>query len=77
MQRCDRLRNKIFNLGEFANVRKTNLLDNSAYLQFMWKADVVETWIVDKEAFVSTDDFGRYIWGKSGVLKAKSDFLHR
>merc|ERR1719273_1281929 len=41
VQRCDQLRNKMYNLGELANVRKQNLLDNSAYLQFMWKADVV------------------------------------
>merc|ERR1719336_3049526 len=44
-QRCEQLRNKMYNLGELANIRKSNLLDNSAYLQFMWKADVVESWI--------------------------------
>merc|ERR1719431_2415771 len=27
-QRCEQLRNKMYNLGELANVRKTNLLDN-------------------------------------------------
>ena len=48
VQRCDQLRNKMHNLEELANVRKQNLLDNSAYLQFMWKADVVESWIADK-----------------------------
>merc|ERR1712079_867336 len=58
-QRCEQLRNKMYNLGELANVRKTNLLDNSAYLQFMWKADVVESWIADKEAHVRSDEFGR------------------
>merc|ERR1712038_1509926 len=56
-QRCEQLRNKMYNLGELANVRKTNLLDNSAYLQFMWKADVVESWIADKEAHVRSDEF--------------------
>merc|ERR1719210_2049363 len=74
VQRCDRLRNKIFNLGEFANVRKTNLLDNSAYLQFMWKADVVETWIVDKEAYVSTDDFGRDLSSVQTLLTKQETF---
>ena len=49
----------MYNLGELANVRKSNLLDNSAYLQFMWKADVVESWIADKEAHVRSDEFGR------------------
>ena len=43
-QRCEQLCNKIYNLGELANIRKFNLLDNSTYLQFMWKADVVESW---------------------------------
>ena len=43
-QWCKQLRNKMYNLGELANIRKSNLLDNSAYLQFMWKADVVESW---------------------------------
>ena len=52
VQRCDQLRNKMHNLGELANVRKQNLHDNSAYLQFMWKADVVESWIADKESYV-------------------------
>merc|ERR1712051_750968 len=51
VQRCDQLRNKMYNLGELANVRKQNLLDNSAYLQFMWKADVKESWIADKVTF--------------------------
>jgi len=74
VQRCDRLRNKIFNLGEFANVRKTNLLDNSAYLQFMWKADVVETWIVDKEAYVSTDDYGRDLSSVQTLLTKQETF---
>merc|ERR1712073_8366 len=74
VQRCDRLRNKIFNLGEFANVRKTNLLDNSAFLQFMWKADVVETWIVDKEAYVSTDDFGRDLSSVQTLLTKQETF---
>merc|ERR1719245_2226958 len=49
-QRCDLLRNKMHNLGDLANIRKQNLMDNSAYLQFMWKADVVESWIADKES---------------------------
>ena len=37
-QRCEQLCNKIYNLGELANIRKFNLLDNSTYIQFMWKA---------------------------------------
>ena len=41
-QRCEQLRNKMYNLGELANVRKSNLLDNYAYLQFKWKAEIIQ-----------------------------------
>lgn len=39
--------------------RKVALMDNSAYLQFMWKADVVEIWFGDKEKYVRSEEFGR------------------
>ena len=58
-QRCEQLCNKIYNLGELANIRKFNLLDNSTYLQFMWKADVMESWIADKEARVKSRSLSR------------------
>ncbi|KOB66775.1 putative Spectrin alpha chain [Operophtera brumata] len=35
------------------------LVDNSLYLQLLWKADVVESWIADKETHVRSDEFGR------------------
>lgn len=34
-------------------------MDNSAFLQFLWKTDVVESWIADKETQVRSDDYGR------------------
>merc|ERR1712079_365563 len=58
-QRCEQLRNKMYNLGELANIRKSNLLDNSAYLQFMWKAHVMESWIADKEACIKLRSLSR------------------
>lgn len=58
-QRCQQLRNKLDNLNALAIRRKGSLLDNSAYLQFMWKADVVESWIADKENYVRSDEYGR------------------
>jgi spectrin alpha len=58
-QRCEQLRSKMRNLGDLANFRKQNLIDNSAFLQFMWKADVVESWIADKESFIKSEEFGR------------------
>merc|ERR1719220_1292818 len=66
--------NKMYNLGELANVRKTNLLDNSAYLQFMWKADVVESWIADKEAHVRSDEFGRDLSSVQTLLTKQETF---
>merc|ERR1711971_1378988 len=73
-QRCEQLRNKMYNLGELANLRKTNLLDNSAYLQFMWKADVVESWIADKEAHVRSDEFGRDLSSVQTLLTKQETF---
>lgn len=74
VQRCDQLRNKMHNLGELANVRKQNLLDNSAYLQFMWKADVVESWIADKEAYVKSDEYGRDLSSVQTLLTKQETF---
>merc|ERR1719447_754159 len=73
-QRCEQLRNKMYNLGELASVRMTNLLDNSAYLQFMWKADVVESWIADKEAHVRSDEFGRDLSSVQTLLTKQETF---
>ena len=64
----------MYNLGELANVRKSNLLDNSAYLQFMWKADVVESWIADKEAHVRSDEFGRDLSSVQTLLTKQETF---
>merc|ERR1719220_2227208 len=66
--------NKMYNLGELANLRKSNLLDNSAYLQFMWKADVVESWIADKEAHVRSDEFGRDLSSVQTLLTKQETF---
>merc|ERR1712012_566466 len=74
VQRCDLLRNKMHNLGEVANLRKQNLKDNSAYLQFMWKADVVESWIADKETYVRSTDFGRDLSTVQTLLTKQETF---
>ncbi|KAK9736587.1 Spectrin repeat [Popillia japonica] len=58
-QRCQQLQTKLDHLAALAARRKAKLIDNSAYLQFMWKADVVESWIADKESHVKNEDFGR------------------
>uniref|UniRef100_A0A183DQ64 SH3 domain-containing protein n=1 Tax=Gongylonema pulchrum TaxID=637853 RepID=A0A183DQ64_9BILA len=43
--RCEQLRNRLEDVAELARRRLQRLQDNSAYLQFMWKCDVVESWI--------------------------------
>jgi len=61
-------------LAELANVRKQNLLDNSAYLQFMWKADVVESWIAEKESYVRSNEFGRDLSTVKTLLTKQETF---
>lgn len=39
------LRGKVLELERAAAQRKSKLDENSAFLQFNWKADVVESWI--------------------------------
>ena len=55
-------------------MRKQNLLDNSAYLQFMWKADVVESWIAEKEAYVRSNDLGRDLSTVQTLLTKQETF---
>jgi spectrin alpha len=44
-RRCEELKERLEDLSETAARRKARLVDNSAFLQFMWKTDVVESWI--------------------------------
>lgn len=58
----DRLKDllaKLEDLESQGNVRKAKLNDNNAFLQFKWKADVVESWIDDKESFLKSDETGK------------------
>jgi spectrin alpha len=45
-------------LSQMAQARKKRLQENWAMLQFFWKADVVESWIVEKQAQLRSDDCG-------------------
>jgi spectrin alpha len=49
------LLNRLDGLEKQADVRFAKLTDNSAFLQFKWKADVVEAWIGDKESYVKVE----------------------
>ncbi|CAM1308143.1 SPTAN1 (predicted), partial [Pycnogonum litorale] len=73
-QRCEQLASRLQALDATAFRRKGKLHDNSAYLQFMWKADVVESWIVDKEKHVQSDDFGRDLSSVQTLLTKQETF---
>lgn len=73
-QRCTQLKKKLDNLSALASRRKNALLDNSAYLQFMWKSDVVESWIADKENHVKSEEFGRDLSTVQTLLTKQETF---
>ncbi|XP_024083018.1 spectrin alpha chain [Cimex lectularius] len=73
-QRCIQLQNKLDMLSSLAGRRKTRLMDNSAYLQFMWKADVVESWVADKETHVRSEEFGRDLSTVQTLLTKQETF---
>ncbi|CAG0895460.1 unnamed protein product [Darwinula stevensoni] len=73
-QRCQQLKDKLQALAGMAQLRKGKLMDNSAYLQFMWKADVVESWIADKESHVRSEDFGRDLSSVQTLLTKQETF---
>lgn len=49
-------------------------MDNSAYLQFMWKADVVESWVADKESHVKNEEYGRDLSTVQTLLTKQETF---
>jgi len=69
------LLSKIHDLKVLASQRKPSLLDNSAYLQFIWKADVVDSWIADKEAHVISSDFGHDLSSVQILLTKQVSFI--
>ncbi|KAL3244520.1 hypothetical protein MRX96_002279 [Rhipicephalus microplus] len=73
-QRLDQLVQRLDALEASAARRRAKLQDNSAYLQFMWKADVVESWIADKEAHVRSEDFGRDLSSVQTLLTKQETF---
>ncbi|KAK9511532.1 hypothetical protein O3M35_000170 [Rhynocoris fuscipes] len=73
-QRCVQLQNKLEALSTLAARRKARLMDNSAYLQFMWKADVVESWVADKETHIRSDEFGRDLSTVQTLLTKQETF---
>ncbi|ESO95207.1 hypothetical protein LOTGIDRAFT_202396 [Lottia gigantea] len=73
-QKIGGLEEHLNNLDQVASKRKANLVDNSAFLQFIWKTDVVESWIADKETQVRSDDFGRDLSSVQTLLTKQETF---
>ena len=73
-QKSEALQSKMNELADAANARKGRLIDNSAFLQFIWKTDVVESWIADKETQVHSDDYGRDLSSVQTLLTKQETF---
>ncbi|CAL8071830.1 unnamed protein product [Calicophoron daubneyi] len=73
-QRVEGLREKLNTLKHAAERRKSNLMDNSAFLQFMWKTDVVESWIADRETQVRSEDYARDLSSVQTLLTKHETF---
>ncbi|XP_071033294.1 spectrin alpha chain [Parasteatoda tepidariorum] len=73
-QRLQQLHDRLSALDASAIRRKSKLKDNSAYLQFMWKADVVASWIGDKETHVRSEDYGRDLSSVQTLLTKQETF---
>lgn len=73
-QRLQQLKARLESLDMSARRRKSKLMDNSAYLQFMWKADVVESWVADKELQVRSEDYGRDLSSVQTLLTKQETF---
>ena len=67
-EKLEQLLKKFESLNQLAQERKQKLIDNFDYLQFLWKADVVECWIAEKEAQAQADDFGRDLSSVSTLI---------
>ena len=72
--RCQALQDKLNSLEEAAGGRRARLVDNSAFLQFIWKTDVVESWIADKETQVRSEDYGRDLSSVQTLLTKQETF---
>ncbi|KAJ8388746.1 hypothetical protein AAFF_G00129790 [Aldrovandia affinis] len=68
------LKGKVSELERAAAQRKAKLDENSAFLQFNWKADVVESWIGEKENSLKTDDYGRDLSSVQTLLTKQETF---
>jgi spectrin alpha len=62
-------------LSDNAQVRKVRLQENWAMLQFFWKADVVESWIAEKQAQLRSTDTGHNLSSVQNLLAKHDTFV--
>jgi len=72
--RLEQLQKHLLLVRELAAQRLQKLRDNNAYMQFMWKCDVVESWIGDKEHHVRSPDFGKDLSSVQLLLNKQDAF---
>lgn len=72
LESLETARGMIQKLSENSQGRKERLQENWAMLQFFWKADVVESWILEKQAQLRSDDCGNNLSSVQNLL-AKHD----
>ena len=62
-------------LAQNSQARKERLQENWAMLQFFWKADVVESWILEKQAQLRSDDCGHNLSSVQNLLAKHDTFM--
>lgn len=70
--KLEQLEHHFIEIQNLSKIQFEKLCDNSAYLQFKWKCDVVESWIHEKEIQVQNDDYG-YDLSSIQLLLTKQD----
>ena len=58
-QRCQELASKFEKLTASASIRKLKLLENLHYFQFVYKADMIDSYIDEKENRISSEKLGQ------------------
>ncbi|CAK9291681.1 unnamed protein product, partial [Gordionus sp. m RMFG-2023] len=76
LEKCRTLKDKMENLSTVIGTRRSRLEENLAFMQFMWKADLTENWITDKETYAKSEDYGHDLSSVVSLL-AKHDHFTR
>ncbi|KAF7492961.1 Spectrin alpha chain [Sarcoptes scabiei] len=72
--KLDQLLDKLNKLEKLADNRRRLLQDNYEFLQFLWKADVVDDWIDEKEQRLKTDSLGRDLSSVGSAISKQDNF---